>query len=140
MTTDRVARDARLRCVTCGARFASKAGNRPCSKPSPGREYVDCGKGNHMFAAPVRWPPFRMAVARVSPILVQVMHDYGLDREAALSLILSHGKTCGLSFSAAGWPYDCVAVATRQTSLRQLVDFTLPLGFRLVCRRAPSNQ
>lgn len=38
-----------LACITCGAVFDSIAGNMPCSVPSPGREYVDTGRGNHIF-------------------------------------------------------------------------------------------
>jgi hypothetical protein len=38
-----------LRCKTCGAEFDSADGERHCPKPSPGREYVDTGRGNHIF-------------------------------------------------------------------------------------------
>jgi hypothetical protein len=39
------------KCSNCMADFESPEADLPCPKPSPGREYVDCGKGNHMFNA-----------------------------------------------------------------------------------------
>lgn len=36
-----------LKCRTCGEPFAENIG--PCDKPSPGKEYVDTGRGNHIF-------------------------------------------------------------------------------------------
>ena len=39
------------KCSNCGADFESPEADQKCPKPSPGREYVDCGKGNHMFNA-----------------------------------------------------------------------------------------
>ncbi len=45
-----------VRCRTCGAGFDSKRGNSPCRNPSPGREYVDTGKGNHIFLEQTRVP------------------------------------------------------------------------------------
>lgn len=40
----------RYYCRTCGAEFESKAGKLPCSKPTPGKEFVDTGRGGHMFS------------------------------------------------------------------------------------------
>lgn len=54
--TPAVAMERRLRRRNCGVTFASKAADRPCPKPSPGREYVDCGKGRHMFSPPTPRP------------------------------------------------------------------------------------
>src|SRR6185369_15595348 len=38
-----------VKCRTCGAGFISAAGLAPCKKPTPGREYVDTGRANHVF-------------------------------------------------------------------------------------------
>lgn len=38
-----------LKCKTCGTEFESEAADQPCPSPSPGRPYVDTGKGNHIF-------------------------------------------------------------------------------------------
>ena len=35
------------KCRTCGDSF--EAPERPCPKPSPGRPYVDTGRGGHVF-------------------------------------------------------------------------------------------
>lgn len=37
------------KCENCGDLFDGAMGNRQCPKPSPGREYVDTGRGGHMF-------------------------------------------------------------------------------------------
>lgn len=37
----------KLQCKTCGEGF--DAPEAPCPKPTPGREYVDVGRGGHMF-------------------------------------------------------------------------------------------
>lgn len=64
-------------------------------------------------------------------MLVQTMHDYGVGRDVALSMIVSHGKACGIVFGAPGWPYDGVAFADKNTNLRQVVEFVYQFGFRL---------
>jgi hypothetical protein len=37
------------KCITCGAGFDAPAGILDCLQPSPGRPYIDTGKGNHIF-------------------------------------------------------------------------------------------
>lgn len=39
-------------CRTCGATFESLAGSESCPKPSPGEEFKETGRGNHIFDAP----------------------------------------------------------------------------------------
>lgn len=38
-----------LKCKTCGAAYDTAVGGEKCGNPSPGREYVDTGRGNHIF-------------------------------------------------------------------------------------------
>ncbi len=44
-----------LTCRNCGDSFT--APERPCPKPSPGREYKETGRGGHMFYPPDLPPP-----------------------------------------------------------------------------------
>lgn len=37
------------KCRTCRADFEGPGADLPCPLPSPGREYVDTGKGGHIF-------------------------------------------------------------------------------------------
>lgn len=37
------------KCRTCRAEYDTREGAQPCPKPTPGREYVDVGIGNHVF-------------------------------------------------------------------------------------------
>lgn len=41
--------EANFFCRNCAALFDSTDGNTPCPTPSPGKPYVDCGKGGHWF-------------------------------------------------------------------------------------------
>lgn len=41
-----------VKCRTCGTVFDSEDADNPCPNPSPGRPYVDTGKGNHIFDVP----------------------------------------------------------------------------------------
>ena len=75
--------------------------------------------------------PFRFPFAPMAPLISAVQRDYHVNKDLAVSIIVSHGKTCNVSFSEYGWPYEGNAVATRRTSLRDLVDFLYPFGFRL---------
>lgn len=46
-----------IACRNCGAILESEAGNADCPTPSPGKPYVDCGRGGHWFDVPVPTPP-----------------------------------------------------------------------------------
>lgn len=41
-------------CSRCGDAFDDP--ERPCPNPAPGREYVECGRGGHMFDMKERRP------------------------------------------------------------------------------------
>jgi hypothetical protein len=71
-------------------------------------------------------------VARIEPLLVAVIRDYGLGLEEALSAVVSHAKACRMSLGAEGWPYHGRVHANRRTRLTDLTDFAVPLGFRFI--------
>lgn len=54
-------------CVRCGDAF--EAPERDCPNPAPGRPYVDCGRGGHMFSArePVDSHMFLVRFAELFP-------------------------------------------------------------------------
>lgn len=85
-----------------------------------------------------------MPLAPVAPLLAKLQRDHRVGREVALSMLLSQGRMYHINFSRAGWPYRGFVLGNSRTSIRDLADFFIPLGWRMepkmVPRRPNSNR
>ena len=78
-----------------------------------------------------------MPLAPVAPLLARLQKDHRVGREVALSMLLSQGRKYHINFGQEGWPYTGLVFANSRTSIRDLVDFFFPLGWRLEMLKRP---
>src|SRR6185369_12309346 len=95
-----VGRESALKCRTCRSGFGSAAGLAPCQKPTPGREYVDTGRGNHVFVAPAKEGPsknhlrahFFANLASIQSTIDILARD--IDNLGELAFEITHDERC----------------------------------------------
>ena len=75
-------------------------------------------------------PRWAMRLWPVTPLLVWVQHEFDLNLDDALSLLVGHAKFCRMDLGAEGWPYFGHLFANQRTQIKDLVTFAFPLGLR----------
>lgn len=73
---------------------------------------------------------FAFPLWSVAPLLAWVQKHFGVSREVAFSMLVSHAKACRMNVSQKGWPYRATILANSRTDMRDLVDFAWALGLR----------